>query len=114
MYEKYFLIAFFVMPVLAVLGLRWMRRRRLRGVSANAALVREVRVGKTATPLRVSRVKACCGRGVAPGTEIPAGRPPSCASSSTLARTPGCSQGGHGLYSDDPKCPVLILRLTAR
>ena len=44
-------------------------------VAANAALVREVRVGNAGdAPLMVSRVKACCGaKASLAGTEIPAG-----------------------------------------
>ena len=44
-------------------------------VVANAALVREVRVGNAGdAPLMVSRVKACCGaKASLAGTEIPAG-----------------------------------------
>ena len=58
-----FLIAFFVMPVLAVPRLALDAPSVDFGeVSANAALVREVRVGNAGdAPLRVSRVKACCG-----------------------------------------------------
>ena len=44
-------------------------------VAANAALVREVRVGNAGdAPLMVSRVKACCGaKASLAGTESPAG-----------------------------------------
>ena len=44
-------------------------------VAANAALVREVRVGNAGdAPLMASRVKACCGaKASLAGTEIPAG-----------------------------------------
>ena len=60
---KCFLIAFFAMPALASPRLALDSPSVDFGeVSANAALVREVRVGNAGdAPLRVSRVKACCG-----------------------------------------------------
>ena len=83
-------------------------------VAANAALVREVRVGNAGdAPLRVSRVKACCGaKAVLDEPLIQAG-------TSSLLRVelnPGALPGPFRktitLFSDDPQNPVLIIPLT--
>ena len=83
-------------------------------VAANAALVREVRVGNVGdAPLRVSRVKACCGaKASLAGTEIPAGTSSVLRVEFNPGANPGPFRKAVTLYSDDPKCPVLILPLT--
>ena len=83
-------------------------------VAANAALVREVRVGNAGdAPLRVSRVKACCGaKASLAGTEIPAGTSSVLRVEFNPGANPGPFRKAVTLYSDDPKRPVLILPLT--
>ena len=83
-------------------------------VAANAALVREVRVGNAGdAPLRVSRVKACCGaKASLAETEIPAGTSSVLRVEFNPGANPGPFRKAVTLYSDDPKRPVLILPLT--
>ena len=83
-------------------------------VAANGALVREVRVGNAGdAPLRVSRVKACCGaKASLAETEIPAGTSSVLRVELNPGANPGPFRKAVTLYSDDPKRPVLILPLT--
>ena len=76
--------------------------------------MREVRVGNAGNaPLRVSRVKACCGaKASLAGAEIPAGTSSVLRVELNPGANPGPFRKAVTLYSDDPKCPVLILPLT--
>ena len=112
---KCFLIAFFAMPALASPRLALDSPSVDFGeVAANAALVREVRIGNAGdAPLRVSRVKACCGaKASLAETEIPAGTSSVLRVELNPGANPGPFRKAVTLYSDDPKCPVLILPLT--
>ena len=112
---KCFLIAFFAMPALASPRLALDSPSVDFGeVAANAALVREVRIGNAGdAPLRVSRVKACCGaKASLAETEIPAGTSSVLRVEFNPGANPGPFRKAVTLYSDDPKCPVLILPLT--
>ena len=112
---KCFLIAFFAMPALASPRLALDSPSVDFGeVAANAALVREVRIGNAGdAPLRVSRVKACCGaKASLAGTEIPAGTSSVLRVELNPGANPGPFRKAVTLYSDDPKRPVLILPLT--
>ena len=112
---KCFLIAFFAMPALASPRLALDSPSVDFGeVAANAALVREVRIGNAGdAPLRVSRVKACCGaKASLAETEIPAGTSSVLRVEFNPGANPGPFRKAVTLYSDDPKRPVLILPLT--
>lgn len=76
--------------------------------------MREVRVGNAGdAPLRVSRVKACCGaKASLDEPEIPAGTSSVLRVGLNPGANPGPFRKAVTLYSDDPKRPVLILPLT--